>query len=64
MLFVHSAAEVALARPISLAVILTRCGSGVSEEQADIHDKLIPVASLRWGQSWTTCELQTKLMHK
>lgn len=47
MLFVHSAAEVALAQPISLAVILTRCGSGVSEEQADIHDKLIPVASLR-----------------
>lgn len=63
MLFVHSVAEACLFGP-SLAVILTRCRRSFSEEQADIHDKLVLTSASGHSQSRTTCELRSKLMKK
>lgn len=44
MLLVHSAAEACLFG-LSPSVILTRCRGSISEEQEDIHDKLILTSS-------------------
>lgn len=55
----------ALAWPFSLAGILTRCRSGVSEEQADMHDKLILVASLKMRSKlncmWTAAQTNAQI---